>query len=93
MPTILDVNFGREIFGWPESLEKQGQKIRCRNSPSKFAEKFAGNFPKWGTGGILFQEYCFGRENSLSSAANSVSSARNSVSSRLHTNNRLKGTH
>ena len=47
----------------------------------------------WGTGGILFREYCFGEENSLSSAANSVSSARNSVSSRLHTNNRLKGTH
>ena len=47
----------------------------------------------WGTGGILFREYCFGGENSLSSAANSVSSARNSVSSSLHTNNRLKGTH
>ena len=46
MPTILDVNFGREIFGWPESLEKQGQKIRYRSSPSKFAEKFAGNLPK-----------------------------------------------
>ena len=45
------------------------------------------------TGGILFREYCFGGENSLSSAANSVSSARNSVSSRLHANNRLKGTH
>ena len=45
------------------------------------------------TGGILFREYCFRRENSLSSAANSVSSARNSVSSHLHTNNRLKGTH
>ena len=49
--------------------------------------------PTWGTGGILFREYCFGEENSLSSAANSVSSARNSVSSRLHTNNRPKGTH
>ena len=47
----------------------------------------------WGTGGILFREYCFGEENSLSSAANSVSSARNSVSSRLHTNNRPRGTH
>ena len=30
----------------------------------------------WGTGGILFREYCSGGENSLSSAANSVSSAR-----------------
>ena len=47
----------------------------------------------WGTGGILFREYCFGEENSLSSAANSVSSARNSVSSPLHTNNKPKGTH
>ena len=26
----------------------------------------------WETGGILFREYCFGRENSLSSAPNSV---------------------
>ena len=46
MPTILDVNFGREFFGWSEALEKQGRKIRYQNSPSKFAEKFAGNFPK-----------------------------------------------
>ena len=46
MPTILDVNFGREFFGWPETLEKQGRKIRYRNSPSKFAEKFASNFLK-----------------------------------------------
>ena len=35
---------------------------------------------KEGMGGILFREYCFGRENSLSSAANSVSSARTSAS-------------
>ena len=46
MPTIPDVNFGREFFGWPETLEKQGRKIRYQNSPSKFAEKFAGNFPE-----------------------------------------------
>ena len=45
MPTILDVNFGREFFGWPETLGKQARKIRYQNSPSKFAEKFAGNFP------------------------------------------------
>ena len=45
MPTILDVNFGREFFGRPETLEKQGRKIRYQNSPSKFAEKFAGTFP------------------------------------------------
>ena len=42
---------------------------------------------------ILLREHCFGRENSLSSAANSVSSAKNSVSSIWHTNNRLTGTH
>ena len=46
MPTILDVNFGREFFGWPEALVKQGRKIRYQSSPSKFAEKFAGNFSK-----------------------------------------------
>ena len=45
MPTILDMNFGREVFGWPEALEKQGRKIRYQNLPSTFAEKFAGNFP------------------------------------------------
>ena len=31
---------------------------------------------RWETGGILFREYCAGRENSLSSAPNSVSSAK-----------------
>ena len=46
MPTILDVNFGREFFGWPETLEKEGRKIRYQNSPSNFAENFAGNFPE-----------------------------------------------
>ena len=44
-------------------------------------------------GGILFREYCFGEENSLSFTANSVSSAKGSVSSLWHTNNRLRGTH
>ena len=60
---------------------------------SFFVPRFRKTREKWGTGGILFREYCFGGENSLSSATNSVSSARNSVSSHLHTNNRLKGTH
>ena len=49
MPTILGVNFGREFFFWgggPETLEKQGRKIRRIISPSKFAENFAGNIPK-----------------------------------------------
>ena len=45
MPTILDVNFGREFFGWPETLEKQARKIRyqnsLRNSPAIFVQ-FAG---------------------------------------------------
>ena len=45
MPTILDVNFGREFWAWPETLEKQGRKIRhqnsLRNSPAIFL-KFAG---------------------------------------------------
>ena len=45
MPTILDVNFGSEFLGWPETLEKQGRKFRDQNSPSNFAEKFASNFP------------------------------------------------
>ena len=48
---------------------------------------------KLSAGGIMFREYCFGEENSLSFEANSVSFAKNSVSSPLHTNNRLKGTH
>ena len=41
---------------------------------------------------ILFREYCFRGESSLSSAANSVSSAINSVSSLWHTNNSGKKT-
>ena len=43
-------NSGREFLAWifflggggPETLEKQGRKIHGKNSPSKFAEKFAG---------------------------------------------------
>ena len=54
MPTILDVNFGRECFGWPETPEKRGRKICYQNLPSKFAEKFAGNFPEFLSG----PEYC-----------------------------------
>ena len=46
MPTILDVNFGREFFGGLKAMEKQGRKIRYRNSPSKFAGKFAGDCPQ-----------------------------------------------
>ena len=47
MLTILGVNFGRKFWGEVEILEKkQGRKIRGKMLPSKFAEKFAGNFPK-----------------------------------------------
>ena len=59
---------------------------RERSLPGPERSKYIGNF--WfllflGSclGGILFQEYCFGRENSPSSAANSVTPAKNSVSS------------
>ena len=50
MLTILDVNFGREFSGWPEtlgktrpknSLSKFAIKIRHQNSPANFL-KFAG---------------------------------------------------
>ena len=48
------------------------------------------------TAGILFREYFFGEENSLSLTqvgVNEVSSANFSVSSLWHSNNRLRGTH
>ena len=35
------------VLGGPRALEKQGRKIRYQNSPSKFAEKFAGDFTSW----------------------------------------------
>ena len=58
--------------------------VGTSNCPTPFEEEMDG---------ILFREYCFGEENSLSFTANSVSSAKNSVSSLWHTNNRLRGTH
>ena len=45
-PQFWTWNFRREFFVCPEALGKQGWKFRYQNSPSKFAEKFAGNFPK-----------------------------------------------
>ena len=47
MPTILDVNFGSEFWGWPETPGK----TRPKNSLSKFRHQnslrnIAGNFPK-----------------------------------------------
>ena len=44
MPTILGVNVGREFFGGPETLEKQGHKFRWKNSLEEFAEKFGWQF-------------------------------------------------
>ena len=49
MPTILDVNFGREFIGWPEALENKAEKFAIkirhqnslRNSPASFP-KFTG---------------------------------------------------
>ena len=38
-------NFEREFFWGPQILEKR-PKIRRKYSPSKFAENFAGYFPK-----------------------------------------------
>ena len=38
--------FGREFLGGPKALEKQDRKNCGKTSSSKFAEKFAGNFPK-----------------------------------------------
>ena len=58
MPTILDVNFGREFFGWPETLEKNKAEkfaikirhhISLRNLPAillKFAGPKKKNHPK-----------------------------------------------
>ena len=45
MLTSLGVNLGANCFGGPEA-GKQGRKFRRKISPSKFAEKLAGNFPK-----------------------------------------------
>ena len=38
MPTIWDVNFGREFIGGPEALEKQGQKICGKKLLEEFAD-------------------------------------------------------
>ena len=70
------------------------RSVCCHTTPwAKQKAQSMETTQNYETGGILFREYCFGRENSLSSTANSVSSARNSVSSRSHTDNRLRGAH
>ena len=94
-----EIGMGREI---------PGNSGFCRSSKESLGPGNSGKFilgtpflAIWGdflgeligNGRNTVSKYCFGRENSLSSAANSVSSAKNSASSLLHTNNRLKGTH
>ena len=44
-PTVWGMNFGGELFGGPEALEKQGRNIRVIHSAKEFAEKFASNIP------------------------------------------------
>ena len=46
MPAILGVDFGREFFRGARCPGKTRPKNRGKNSPSKFAEKLAGHFPK-----------------------------------------------
>ena len=64
--------------------------IGPRNKAQSFVHPIRGLIMPISHGGMLFREYCFGRETSLSSAANLVSSERSSV---WHTNKRLRGTH
>ena len=56
------------------TLQFSGLPLSCQGESGFVTEDFLE------MGGILFREYCFGREYSLSSWANSVSSAKNSVS-------------
>ena len=49
---------------------------KCFGTVSGRFSNFSFHFSQ-GTGGILFREHCFGRENSLNSAANSVSLRKN----------------
>ena len=42
MPTSVGVNLGLKPFG----KKNKANKIAEKKSPSNFAEKFAGNFPK-----------------------------------------------
>ena len=46
MLTILGVNLGMNVLVGARILGKECRKIRGKKSPSTFAEKFAGNFPK-----------------------------------------------
>ena len=50
------------------------------NLPTRVHNRSMSLDPFWETCGVLFWEYCFRRENSLSSAANAVSSAKKPVS-------------
>ena len=48
MPTILGVNFGRDLLsgGGLKTWKNKAEKTRGKISPSNFAEKFAGDLPK-----------------------------------------------
>ena len=46
MPTSLGANLGREFFGGLKPWKKARPKISRSNPLPKFADKFAGNFPK-----------------------------------------------
>ena len=93
VPVLEVVLGGGGIF--PSASPGQASDVNIREPPEKSLHR--GNE---GTGGILFREYCFENENSLSSALNSLRSApnllsfvRSSVSLPWHTDNRLRGTH
>ena len=49
MPTILGVNFGCELLGRPETLEKRGRKIRRRNSLEELSDKLRDKAPAFMT--------------------------------------------
>ena len=59
---------------------------RTKTEEKKKINKEGKSQTNWEKGGRMFQEYCFGRENLVSSAANSVSLL-------WQTNDRLRGTH
>ena len=82
-----------ETYAVPYSFHISGLQPEPPSLPAGRRRKLVLETGQLGNGRNTVSRVLFRRENSLSSTANSVSSARNSVSSRLHTNNRLKGTH
>ena len=91
-------------FGpFTEPPDSENWKVAVLLPFPKISSYWASREGVWDVPGIIRKraEYCFEStvsekrtpSASLSFGANSVSSAKNSVSSRLHTKNRLKGTH